>query len=232
MTDPLHHFYQKHGLNVSNIKKIVSGEKYSAVLLKNGNIGVCANLSNQFEVNIEELNSPDLNRMDHRIIITAYFNARLNYLNNYDNSVDIFEGINYKKHKNIVMIGLFKPVLKKFKDKNITVAVFDMIKKNSQLTPLNEERENIQKADLIILSATTIFNGTFMEIVNSTGKTCDIFLLGPSSIMDRDMFECRNIKKIFGSIFESHDQKVLDSIKRGQGTRKFLQYGKKVSLQL
>lgn len=232
MKEPLLHFVKKYGVNVSNIKKIVSGKKYSAVLLKNGNIGVCANLLNQFKVNIEELNNLDLKRIEHRIIITAYFNATLNYLNNYNNSVNIFENINYKKHKNIIMIGLFKPVLKKFKDENIKVAVFDMIKKNRQLTPLDEKREYIQNADVIILSATTIFNGTFMEIVKDTGEMCDIFLLGPSSIMNRDMFEYKNIKKIFGSIFKSHDKKVLDTIKCGHGTRKFLQYGKKVSLQM
>ena len=127
------------------------------------------------------------------------------------------------------MIGLFKPVLKIFKDKKIKIVVFDMIKKNPQLTPLDEKGVYIKNADLVILSATTVFNGTFMEIVKSTGKTSDIFLLGPSSIMNRDMLNYRNIKKIFGSIFESHDRKVLDTIKCGQGTRKFLRYGKKVS---
>lgn len=229
MMEPLSHFFEKHGVDVSSIEKIVCGEKYTAVLLKNGNIGVCANLLHRFKANLEELKHPDLKRIEHRIMITAYFNATFNYLNDYHGSIDIFEAINYRKHNNIVMIGLFKPVLKKFEEKKIKVVVFDLIKENPQLTPLDEKSVYIKNADLVILSATTVFNGTFMEIVNSTGKTCDIFLLGPSSIMNRDMLTYRNIKKIFGSIFESHDRRVLDTIECGQGTRKFLPYGRKVS---
>jgi hypothetical protein len=51
------------------IDKIVCGLKNSAVLLKNGNIGVCANLDNLVEIEIEELKTPDLEKIPHRIII-------------------------------------------------------------------------------------------------------------------------------------------------------------------
>ena len=69
-----------------------------------------------------------------------------------------------------------------------------------------------------------------MEIVNNSGINSDIFLLGPSLIMNKDLFEYRNIKKIFGSIFESYDERVLNIIKQGYGTKQFLPFGKKVVL--
>lgn len=228
--EPLKHFVEKYGVNVSNIKKIICGRKYSAVLLKNGNIGVCANLSTNVEVKIENLRTADLNKIEHRIILNAYFNANLNYLNNYKRKFDIFKAIDFKHYKNIIMIGLFKPILKKFDENNIKVQVFDLIKKNHKLIPIEKEMETIKKGDAIILSATTIFNNTFMEIVNNSGVNCDIFLLGPSSIMNKDLFEYRNIKNIFGSIFESYDERVLNIIKQGYGTKKFLPFGKKVFL--
>lgn len=228
--EPLKHFVEKYGVNVSNIKKIICGRKYSAVLLKNGNIGVCANLSTNVEVKIEDLRTADLNKIEHRIILNAYFNANLNYLNNYKRKFDIFKAIDFKHYKNIIMIGLFKPILKKFDENNIKVQVFDLIKKNHKLIPIEKEMETIKKGDAIILSATTIFNNTFMEIVNNSGVNCDIFLLGPSSIMNKDLFEYRNIKNIFGSIFESYDERVLNIIKQGYGTKKFLPFGKKVFL--
>lgn len=228
--EPLKHFVEKYGVNVSNIKKIICGRKYSAVLLKNGNIGVCANLSTNVEVKIENLRTADLNKIEHRIILNAYFNANLNYLNNYKRKFDIFKAIDFKHYKNIIMIGLFKPILKKFDENNINVQVFDLIKKNHKLIPIEKEMETIKKGDAIILSATTIFNNTFMEIVNNSGVNCDIFLLGPSSIMNKDLFEYRNIKNIFGSIFESYDERVLNIIKQGYGTKKFLPFGKKVFL--
>ena len=230
MNEPLKHFVEKYGVHVSNIKKIVCGRKYSAVLLKNGNIGVCANLLTNVEVKIEDLRRADLNKIEHRIILNAYFNANLNYLNNYNKKSDIFEFIDFKHYKNIIMIGLFKPILKKFDENNIKIQVFDLIKKDNKLIPIEKEMETIKKGDAIILSATTIFNNTFTEIVNNSGINCDIFLLGPSSIMNKDLFEYRNIKKIFGSTFESYDERVLNIIKQGYGTKKFLPFGKKVFL--
>jgi hypothetical protein len=145
--EPLKHFVEKYGVNVSNIKKIICGRKYSAVLLKNGNIGVCANLSTNVEVKIEDLRTADLNKIEHRIILNAYFNANLNYLNNYKRKFDIFKAIDFKHYKNIIMIGLFKPILKKFEKNNIKVQVFDLIKKNHKLIPIEKEMETIKKGD-------------------------------------------------------------------------------------
>jgi uncharacterized protein (DUF4213/DUF364 family) len=230
--EPLEHYVQKYGVDITNIEEIVCGCKYSAVLLKNGNIGVCANLDNQIEIEIEELKTPDLKENRHRIIINAFFNALLNDLNHYEKTVDIFDDIDFRSYKNIVMIGLFKPLLEKFQRDLIHINVFDMMKEHDQLLPIKNEMKYIKKADAIILSATTIFNGTFMDIVNQTIEKCDIFLLGPSAIMDKDMFHYKNIKKIFGAIFKPGNQNVLDTIRNGFGTRKFLRFGKKVSLSL
>jgi len=230
--EPLKHYVQKHGFDIANIDKIVCGRKYSAVLLKNGNIGVCANLDNQVDIEIEELKTPDLKKIQHRIILNAYFNGLLNDLNHYEKTVDIFDDIDFKGYKNIVMIGLFKPILAKFNRDRIQINVFDMIKEHDELLPIKNEMKYIKKADAIILSATTIFNGTFMDIVSQTIEDCDIFLLGPSAIMDKDMFSYKNIKRIFGAIFKPGDQNVLDAIRNGFGTKKYLPYGRKVSLSL
>jgi uncharacterized protein (DUF4213/DUF364 family) len=230
INEPLKHFVEKHGVDVSNIEKIVCGRKYSAVLLKNGNIGVCANLLNEVKVKKVDLSAPDLNKIDHRIILNAYFNATLNCLNHYEESADIFAGIDFTNYENIVMVGLFRPLLEKFKKNSIEIHVFDLIKKNGELIPIKDEIEYVKKADAVILSATSIANGTFMEIVTHSQENCDIFPLGPSSILSRDIFEYRNIKKIFGSVFKSHDEQVLNTIRNGYGTRKFLKFGQKVSL--
>jgi uncharacterized protein (DUF4213/DUF364 family) len=232
LKEPLTHFVQKYGFNTTDIDKIVCGRKYSAVLLKSGNIGVCANLGNHREIEIDELKKLDLKKIRHRIILNAYYNAMLNYLNQYEKTDDIFEDIDFKSYRNILMIGLFKPLLEKFYRYHIKINVVDMKKDHDVLLPIVNEMKYIKKAGAIILSATSIFNGTFMNIVNHSDENCDIFLLGPSSIMNRDMFAYRNIKKIFGSIFKPGDKNVLDAIRNGFGTKKYLQYGRKVSLSL
>ena len=131
-SEPLTHFVAKHGVDIAAIDRLVCGGKYSAVLLKNGHIGVCANLDNHVEIEIEELKTPDLKKIQHRIILNAYFNGMLNDLNHYEKTVDIFEDIDFKSYKNILMIGLFKPLLAKFNRDHIKINVFDMIKEHAR----------------------------------------------------------------------------------------------------
>jgi uncharacterized protein (DUF4213/DUF364 family) len=230
LNEPLKHFVDKHGVDLAKIEKIVCGQRYSAVLLKNGNIGVCANLLQHINLTGEDMRKPDLSDTGHRIILNAYFNSLLNYAERYEKNLDIFEAVDFNHYSNIVMVGLFKPLLKKFNKSGIAIHVFDKIKESRQLEPINQEMAYIRKADALILTATSIFNGTFMDIVDHSCEKCDIFLLGPSAIMDRDMFRYKNIKGIFGAVFESGDERVLDTIKQGFGTKKFIQYGRKVTI--
>lgn len=230
INEPLQHFLDKHGVDVSKIDRIVCGRKYSAVRLKNGHTGVCANLLTNIDFKIEDLKRVDIHKTEHRILLNAYFNALLNQENHYRETVDIFAGVDFKSYGDIVMIGLFKPLLEKFKNHHINVRVFDKIKKDEALEPMQNKSQRIKTADAVILSATTIFNGTFREIVSGTKEKCDIFLLGPSAILHRDMFAYKNIKKIFGSIFTPFDDRVLETIKKGHGTREFARFARKVSL--
>ena len=232
LQEPLTHYVNKYGISVSQLDRIIIGSKYSAVQLKNGHIGVCSNLRKKFDVDILELQNPDLENTNHRILITAYFNALLNYNNKYKRTADIFDKINFKNIKNIVMIGMFKPILKRFEESNIDVSVFDMRDKTNEVLPYKNEMEYVAKADAIILTSTSIFNRTFMDIIKNSKESCHIFLLGPSTIMNTDMFSYKNIKCIFGSVFNRFDDRVLDTISKGEGTRKFLPFGKKVFLQL
>ncbi|MCK5823429.1 MAG: hypothetical protein KAG95_05455 [Bacteroidales bacterium] len=230
MEEPLKILYNKFGVNIKNIQKIVYGDKYTAVVLKNGNIGLCANLNNKVYILPKDFETPDFNNFGHRILLNAYFNAEFNYLNKYDKILDIFDGIDFEKYNELVMIGYFKPLLKKFKKNNIKISIFDLYSRDDVITPMERQPVYVKKADAIILTSTSIFNNTFLDIVNNSNN-CDIFLLGPSSIMHPEILEYKNVKTVFGSVFEKNDHNVLDIIKDGFGTQYFLPYGKKVSLQ-
>ncbi len=227
--EPLSFFYNKYGVNLKEIDKIITGRKNTAIMLKNGNIGVCANFGYEISTNKNEIKKPELNNIKHRVLLNAYYNAKLNYDNIYQERTDILDLIDFKKYKNIVMIGFFIPIVKKFKDQNISLSIFDLLENSKELMPLNKRDEFVSNADTIILTSTTIFNKTFIDLINKSNKA-DIFMLGPSSIMHSDIFAYKNIKMIFGTVFNKYDNKVLDLIERGEGTRKFLKLGKKVWL--
>jgi uncharacterized protein (DUF4213/DUF364 family) len=227
--EPLSLFIDLYGYDCQAIEHIVSGNKYTAVLLTNGHIGVCANLGNKVSAAIPELKNapPELSQDSHRIIYTAYLNACHNYHGFESKDDDIWDVLDFSKQQRIVMVGLFKPIVKKFEKAGIPLEIFDMIKIDNRLTEMERQRDILQQADAVILTSTSVFSNTFLDIVNATPEGCRVYMLGPSSIMVPEMLQYKNIKMIFGATFEKNDTRVLDIIENHGGTRQFLKFGGK-----
>ncbi|NOQ28442.1 MAG: hypothetical protein GQ564_24015 [Bacteroidales bacterium] len=230
MQEPIEHFFEEYGIDLQSINQIVCGEKYVAVLLKNDQVGVCATLDNYVNVDIKDLRFPDLKNLQHRIVLNAYYNASFNYNNQYDSTIDIFDKIDFKKYKKIVMIGFFQSLVKKFETEKINLKIFDKAVQDDKLTDMSKQLSEIAKADALILSSTSVFNNTFLDIINATKDNCDIYTLGPSTILNEEMFQYRNIKFLFGSIFEHNDVNTIKIIEHGGGTKQFLPFMNKVFL--
>ena len=145
-TEPLEFLLSKYKFDTNEIIKISTGQRYTAVLLKCGNIGVCANLGNRIDPEKNNYSNINLKNFSHRIVLNAYFSALLNY-----------------SHR----------------------------------------------------SASDI----------------DIFMIGPSSIMAPELLEYKNIKMIFGAVFNKSDDRVLKIIQEDGGTRRFLKFENKRILQ-
>jgi len=205
MLEPLQYFYTKDKLDTSIIKSITCGEKYVTVLLKDGSLGVCATLLNKVNVKIGDLNKPDFNNIEHRIVVNAYYNALYNNRNNYNIEIDIFDEQDFSKYTNVVMIGFFKSLVKKFEREGINLHIFDKADTDAALTNMVEQIEYIKNADAIVLTST--------------------------SIMHQDMFRYNNLKILFGSVFDDNDTRVIDIIASGGGTGVFLPYMHKVFFQ-
>lgn len=228
--DPLRHYYKKLGCNHSLIQETVLGEKYTAVILTDGRVGVCATLGNEVEKVLPGF-VPDLKKVTHRIILNAYYNALLNYDHEFEVERDIFDEVDFKQYKQIVMVGWFRTLHKKFRDAKLEVAAFDQVQKDRYLSPIGDMPKIIAGADAIVVSSTTIFNMTLKEVNDMAPLYCDIFMLGPSTILHEDMFRYTRIKTLFGSIFKPHDKAVLNIIKSGCGTPEFSGHMKKVFLK-
>jgi len=228
MDEPIKHFYSVAGYKTADISKWVIGDKYVAVMLKSGHIGVCATLGNEMSDDLFITGIPDLNNTSHRIILNAYFNAVFNYKRQYTDIKDIFDRIDFSRHRKIVMVGYFETLFKKFSRSGLKLDVFDIHKESDILTDISRMEERLSEAGTIILTGTTVFNNTFKDIVDISPSGCNIFLLGPSNIMSEEMFRYRNIKVVFGSVFKTGDTRLLEKISEGHGTRGFLPYLEKV----
>lgn len=229
MEEPLKYLFDQYGFQKDEIKEVVIGEKYIAVLLKNGNMGVCAILKNEVEERISDIEKLNLDLPSHRILYTAWLNAKINYVNDYSDQKDIFDLINFSKYDKIVMIGYFKPVAEKLSKAEIDFAIFDLYKQDKEIVPLEKQRKYVMGADAVILTATSIFNGTFRNIVcNTSPGACDIFVLGPSAILSKELLKYRNVTNLFGFVFPKEGEKALQIIRDGGGTRSFNKFGSKV----
>lgn len=231
MRDPLEYLYEKYNFDLSEVANIIYGETYLAIVLKNGQIGLGAVLGSPVSKGDFDFRKPDFGKVEHRIILTAYYNALLNYSKQYNKEIDIFDELDFGHYKNIVMIGLCRPLFKKMQDGNIAVKVFDEGKDDDVLVPMDEQRKHLQTADCIIITSTSVINGSFMELMGNLNDSCDAYLFGPSGLLTTDMFQYKQIKYIFGSIFDKNDERVLNLIRDGQGTPSFSKYMHKVFIQ-
>jgi len=229
--EPLDRFYQIFGFDSKEIKKIVFGEKYLAVLLKNGQIGVCSRLNTPHINKLHLLHELSMTIPAHRVFYQAYLNATFNYQNSYSETRDIFDEIDFSRCQKIVMVGYFKPLAKKFVEAGIDLSIFDRVLQDDALVPYNEMGSYLKEAEHVILTATSIFNHSFLDVINQTTIGTSVYLLGPSTLLHPFMFDYRNVKKIYGSIFKPDDQNVLQEIADGHGTHHFLRLGRKVYLE-
>ncbi len=228
MDEPIKYFLEKEGFDRSRIAEWVIGDMYVGIINSDGNVGVCATLGTEINDKLFKSGEPDISDPVHRIILNAWFNSICNYRQEYDHITDIFDGIDFRTKGNIVMVGYFESLYHKFLKANIDLKVFDIQKESHILSDISEFGTALSECNTLILTGTTIFNNTFTDIVGRSPEKCEIFLLGPSNILSPDMFSYRNIKVVFGSVFEKNDTRVFDKIAAGHGTRGFLNYLKKV----
>ena len=199
-------------------------------MLDNGHIGVCSTLGHIVSADQLNFNRPDLESTTFRIFYNAYLNAVLNYSVEPEEKLDIFQHIDFKRKKQIVMVGFFRPVVAKFKEMGIPLKIFDRIENDEILNPYADMKRALNEASSVILTSTSIFNGTFLDITEQTPQNSDIFLLGPSSILHPDMKKYRNVNKVYGALFNPYDENILDIIAQGHGTQTFLKFGQKVNI--
>lgn len=227
----LESIHSKTGYNRQLIKEIVSGQKYLSVLLKNGQIGVCATLGYEIPKDFTSPLNLDLKNPVHRILFIAYTNASMNYLQTDLGENDIFDQINFRFYSKIVMVGLFQSLLDKFDHAGLKVHVFDIEKTGSGLTHMQYQKKFLNEADAIILTSTSLVNNTFDEVIAETNPESHVYMLGPSGILTRDYFRYPQVKMVFGSLFEKNDRRVIEVIEKGYGTRHFLPYLRKVFIE-
>ncbi len=229
MKDILVTLFEQYPFDSNNYESIICGEKFIAVMLKNGSIGVASTLLEKMPTDaFDVLKNPDFTIYTHRILANAWINACVNHSEIITGSNDIFDAITFTKFKNVVMVGYFGSLAQKFNSKDLKLTIFDLNEHEKPVEPLQNQKQCIQNADCVILTSTSIANGTIGNLISYKDNNCQVYLLGPSTPLTRSIFEHLPISGIFGARFKPFDYEVLRAIEAGGGTRSFLANMQKV----
>jgi uncharacterized protein (DUF4213/DUF364 family) len=228
--DILQQLYQNHPFNHDELKRLVCGSKHCGVELKNGNIGICSTLGVTIHHDVNILAEPDFSRIEHRILVNAWVNACANYALPAKGEGDVFDVVDFTGYKSIVMIGFFGSLSVKFQKAGIPLTIFDLDPTDKPVAPIDTQHFHLANADAVILTATSISNMTFTELMDNVADKADVFILGPSTTLDQLLLDYSNVKAVFGSRFTPFDDISLDLISSGGGTKSILPFIKKVYL--
>lgn len=133
---------------------------------------------------------------------------------------DPLEYLNIQRSDTIAFIGYFKPILERIKDKAENVIVFERnpdLRRDEGVYPDTACEELLPKADISIISGSTLINGTLDKLIKLSSKARIIGLLGPSvPLLPEPLF--REGLTFIGGV-KVLEPKVLDVVALAGGTR-------------
>ncbi len=228
--DLLHELFLKYPYSPEKLNTLVCGDKYAAVMLSNGNIGVCSTLRHTIPNDIKVLENPNFSLYPHRVIVNAWINAFANYDIMPTGHGDIFNAINFSELKHVVMIGYFGSLSKRITDIGVNLTTFDFNEREKPVAPMHQQEAALWDADAIILTATSLSNNTFNHIISISPETTPIFLLGPSTPLAETLLNIPKINGLFGVRFEPFDHETITIIANGGGTKDYMKRIRKIFL--
>ncbi len=145
-------------------------------------------------------------------------------LNNDKESIDydIIEAID--NNTNVVMVGYFSPLVPLIKKRAKSFIVCERTYRDGSYPDYAAYFE-LNSCDIAIISATSIINKTIDSLLERTYAET-VAILGPSCLMDREIFSDTNATHLCGS-FITDIEKAKLIISQGGGTQKLKQATKK-----
>ena len=117
----------------------------------------------------------------------------------------------------VVMVGYFSPLVKQIREKTGNFILCERDSREGALPDYAAYFE-IQDADIVILTATSIINKTIDNLLEHIRNARIVAIMGPSTPMDREIFKNR-ATHLCGSVV-SNIKLAKDVVSQGGGTKK------------
>ncbi len=115
----------------------------------------------------------------------------------------------------LAMVGLFKPLMHKFKERGAQVEVIDEHRKIGQQNDFYSKLNGW--ADALVLTSTSILNGSTEEVLSHLTPGVPVAMLGPSTPMVVAAFRHLPVLVLAGTVPEDHEA-VVKAVRHGEGT--------------
>lgn len=208
--------------------RIAFGERFCAVMLENGQSGVCATLGVRAPENLPENLTPETETPAGRIVAQALINASLNRTSTVSHQSDALHDILQSGKKSMVMIGYFEPLIGPLRTAGMEVIVFDPAMDSRLVNPQCDLVKTLKNSTFAIITATAITNGTLAALINETSAKTEIWLVGPSTPLIPAVFKATPVTRLYGTLFPAGCHQLLDRVHEGSGAKGFNQLGQKV----
>ena len=226
----------------SMIEEIHLGLGYSVVTLSDGRCGLCHTWIDskdsctlfKEQADFEGGSALELLQMIHsenRITRSAVI-ALVNALNQGqaasfpDDTGTLFKDLGLTAGSRLAMVGYFAPVIRRLKEACIEVKAYDIGKGVGDPDEFYGWARD--KADAMILTATSVINDSIEGVFSSMGyKEIPTAVMGPSTIMAPELYAHLPVTVLAGTL-PLDTAGVLKAIRNGKGTPELLKFSKKV----
>lgn len=162
----------------------------------------------------------------------AAVNAVLNGPERAYDKGNVLRELSVERGETFGMIGNFRPILSEIKTMTDNIYVFELnVPEGSGFYPESAIPRYLPGCDVVVITATTIINHTFDNVVSFCKHAKKVCLVGPSTPLCPEILGRHGITLLAGSIVKV-PEKVLEVVSQGGGTSSMKPYVDQVLLKI
>lgn len=217
------------------VKDIRAGLGYTSVLLDDGGCGLAYTFRNEMGCccGILDMAGKLIGRKADEIVDwakdidllraamgLATINAILNDPDQDRDKGNVLEAFSLTEADRFGMVGEFRPILNSVESMTDNIFIFEQDEtalKDKNVYPAKEMHRYLPDCDVIVITATSIINGTIDEIVTHCKNARQVCLVGLSTPLCPEVFKKYNITLLAGSVVKDAEA-ILRITSQGGGT--------------
>ncbi len=145
---------------------------------------------------------------------------------------DVLEVVGLQPSDKVVMVGHFRPIVKRLKNRIGSLHIFERKPDaSSMVRPADEVFSELPDADIALITATSILNHSLDPILDAAHGCRQVVLLGASTPLVPEAFENSPVTLLSGVVVRNNEA-ILQTISEGGGMYIFKHYVDKVNISV